>query len=163
MGHPWMSDAAGPLGAVWSGYASAIATGPATAFQSNAQGNRMNSSEDRRHFWRVPFHSTAGLVGADGVAHAGRLHDLSLKGALFEVADAWQGTPGEQCRLQVELSEDTPIHMQATVMHVEGRNIGLRCDEIDIDSITALRRVIELNAADSALLERELGALVQGG
>ena len=123
----------------------------------------MNSSEDRRHFWRVPFHSTAGLVGADGVAHAGRLHDLSLKGALFEVTDTWNGLPGEQCCLQVELSEDTPIHMQATVMHVEGRNIGLRCDEIDIDSITALRRVIELNAADPALLERELGALVQGG
>lgn len=42
--------------------------------------------------------------------------------------------------------------MQATVMHVEGRNIGLRCDEIDIDSITTLRRVIELNAADPVLL-----------
>ena len=82
--------------------------------------------------------------------------------ALFEAAEAWQGKPGEQCRLQVELSEDTPIYMQATVMHVEGRNIGLRCDEIDIDSITTLRRVIELNAADPVLLERELGALVQG-
>jgi len=123
----------------------------------------MNSSEDRRHFWRVPFHSAASVVAADGVTHAGRLHDLSLKGALFEVTDAWPGVAGGQCRLRVELSEDTPIHMQATVMHVEGRNIGLRCDEIDLDSITALRRVIELNAADPALLERELGALVQGG
>jgi hypothetical protein len=132
-------------------------------FPSNAQGNRMNSSEDRRHFWRVPFHSAASVVAADGVTHAGRLHDLSLKGALFEVTDAWPGAAGGQCRLRVELSEDMPIHMQATVMHVEGRNIGLRCDEIDLDSITALRRVIELNAADPALLERELGALVQGG
>lgn len=131
-------------------------------FPTNAQGNRMNTSEERRLFWRVPFHSAARLLTADGVTHAGRLHDLSLKGALFEVTDAWHGAPGGQCRLQVDLSEDTPIHMQATVMHVEGHNIGLRCDEIDIDSITALRRVIELNAADPALLERELGALVQG-
>ena len=123
----------------------------------------MNSSEDRRHFWRVPFHSAASVVAADGVTHAGRLHDLSLKGALFEVVDTWPGAAGGQCRLQVELSEDTPIHMRATVMHVEGRNIGLRCDEIDLDSITALRRVIELNAADPALLERELGALVRHG
>ena len=122
----------------------------------------MNNSEDRRHFWRVPFHATAELADAGGAAQAGRVHDLSLKGALFEAAEAWQGKPGEQCRLQVELSEDTPIYMQATVMHVEGRNIGLRCDEIDIDSITTLRRVIELNAADPVLLERELGALVQG-
>ncbi|SBV35590.1 conserved hypothetical protein [uncultured Stenotrophomonas sp.] len=123
----------------------------------------MNTSEDRRLFWRVPFHSAASVVAADGVTHAGRLHDLSLKGALFETTDAWPGAPGGRCRLRVDLSEDMPIHMQATVMHVEGRTIGLRCDEIDIDSITALRRVIELNAADPALLERELGVLVQGG
>ena len=103
----------------------------------------------------------ASLVTADGLGHAGRLHDLSLKGALFEVSDAWPAQAGGQCRLQLELSEDTSIQMRATVMHVEGRNIGLRCDEIDIDSITALRRVVELNAADPALLERELGALLR--
>ena len=51
----------------------------------------MNNSEDRRHFWRVPFHATAELADAGGAAHAGRVHDLSLKGALFEAAEAWQG------------------------------------------------------------------------
>ncbi len=49
------------------------------------------------------------------------------------------------------------------MVHVEGRHVGLRCDEIDLESITALRRLIELNAADPALLERELGALVRYG
>jgi len=123
----------------------------------------MDTSEDRRHFWRLPFHTVACLTRADGNVHEGQLHDVSLKGALFEVESGGYCIPGERCRLQIELSEEVPIRMQVTVMHVEGRNAGLRCDEIDLDSITALRRVIELNAADPALLERELSALMQQG
>lgn len=123
----------------------------------------MNTSTERRHFWRAPFHSPAWLVRADGSIHAGQVHDVSLKGALFEFDAGGDCRLDEPCQLQVELSQDTPIRMQATVVHVEGRAIGLRCDEIDLDSITALRRLIELNAADPALLERELGALVRYG
>ncbi len=123
----------------------------------------MSTSEDRRHFWRAPFHTAARLIRGDGQVHEGQLHDVSLKGALFEVTDDWHCIPGERCHLRIDLSEDVPIRMHTTVMHVEGRHAGLRCDEIDIDSITALRRLIELNAVDPALLERELGALVQGG
>ncbi|MBN8790998.1 MAG: PilZ domain-containing protein [Stenotrophomonas nitritireducens] len=123
----------------------------------------MNTSTERRHFWRAPFHSPARLVRADGRIHAGQVHDVSLKGALFEVGAGDDCRLDECCQLQVDLSEDLPIRMQATVVHVEGCNVGLRCDEIDLDSITALRRVIELNAADPALLERELGALVRHG
>ena len=123
----------------------------------------MNTSTERRHFWRAPFHSPAWLVRADGSIHAGQVHDVSLKGALFEAEPGGDCRLHERCQLQVELSQDTPIRMQATVVHVEGRHVGLRCDEIDLDSITALRRLIELNAADPALLERELGALVRYG
>ena len=123
----------------------------------------MNTSADRRNFWRLPFHAVARLVRADGNVHEGQLHDLSLKGALFEMENGDFCIPGERCRLQIELSEEVPIRMQVTVMHVEGHGAGLRCDEIDLDSITALRRVIELNAADPTLLERELGALMRHG
>jgi hypothetical protein len=38
----------------------------------------------------------------------------------------------------------------------------LLCESIDLDSITHLRRLVELNAGDPALLERELTALVAG-
>ncbi|WP_427852791.1 PilZ domain-containing protein [Stenotrophomonas acidaminiphila] len=123
----------------------------------------MNTSTERRHFSRAPFHSPAWLVRADGSIHGGQVHDVSLKGALFEAEPGGDCRLHERCQLQVELSQDTPIRMQATVVHVEGRHVGLRCDEIDLDSITALRRLIELNAADPALLERELGALVRYG
>lgn len=120
----------------------------------------MSQVQDRRDFWRAPFHSPACLVDADGVAHAGRLHDLSLKGALLEMPNDWHGQPGERYRLQLELAPDVTIAMQTTVMHRHGRQAGLRCDEIDLDSVTALRRLVELNLADPELLERELSALV---
>jgi hypothetical protein len=50
--------------------------------------------------------------------------------------------------------------MSTTVTHVAGRRVGLRCDNIDIDSVTHLRRLVELNAGDPNLLDRELSALI---
>jgi len=37
--------------------------------------------------------------------------------------------------------------------------LGLSCREIDLDSITHLRRLVALNLGDEALLDRELGLL----
>jgi hypothetical protein len=50
--------------------------------------------------------------------------------------------------------------MQTRVAHVEGPQAGLLCISIDIDSVTHLRRLLELNLGDPALLERELSALI---
>ena len=119
----------------------------------------MSKPEERRDFWRVPFHSLARLTCASGIMREGHLHDISLKGALLEMVTDWQGNPGDHCRLELDLSPEISIRMQTTVKHVEGRCMGLRCDEIDIDSITALRRLVELNSGDPELLERELSAL----
>lgn len=52
--------------------------------------------------------------------------------------------------------------MLVTLAHQKDGLLGLQCREIDLDSITHLRRLIELNLGSSELLERELGALVQG-
>jgi hypothetical protein len=52
------------------------------------------------------------------------------------------------------------ISMSTTVTHVAGRRVGLRCDNIDLDSVTHLRRLVELNAGDPNLLDRELSALI---
>jgi len=50
--------------------------------------------------------------------------------------------------------------MSCEVAHIEGDHIGLLCRSIDLDSITHLRHLIELNLGDAALLEREFKALV---
>jgi hypothetical protein len=49
--------------------------------------------------------------------------------------------------------------MEGSIAHLEGTQVGLRCDSIDIDSLTHLRRLVELNVGDEAILQRELSAL----
>ena len=61
--------------------------------------------------------------------------------------------------LELLLNQQTIIRMTVTVMHVHADRIGLHCEHIDIDSVTHLRRLIELNLGDPELLERELSGL----
>ncbi|BAO28582.1 PilZ domain-containing protein [Sulfuritalea hydrogenivorans] len=122
----------------------------------------MTKATERRNFWRAVFHSPVRLTTHDGNAFA-RLQDISLKGALLETGNAWHGKPGEECRLSLELAADATITMWTKVMHVEGRHVGLRCESIDLDSITHLRRLVELNSGDPAILDREFASLAGEG
>ncbi|QDX82508.1 hypothetical protein B9N43_15460 [Denitratisoma sp. DHT3] len=117
------------------------------------------TAADRRHFWRAAFQSPAHLIDANGPAQV-RILDLSLKGALVEVDADWRGKLQEHCRLRLVLAPDVEISMWVTVAHIQGTQVGLRCEDIDLDSITHLRRLVELNAGDAGLLERELSALL---
>jgi hypothetical protein len=119
----------------------------------------MNDFGDRRQFWRATFRSPVHLVDKRGTVPA-ELIDISLKGALIKVPPEWQGRIQDNCQLKLKLTEGSAIIMRALVAHVEGRRVGLHCESIDLDSITHLRRLVELNAGDPALLERELAALI---
>ena len=119
----------------------------------------MNETAERRRFWRAAFQAEVQLVDARG-ATAAELIDISLKGALVNVPAQWRGKVGTAARLELRLADDTEISMAVVPCHVEGARIGLRCIDIDLDSITHLRRLVELNAGDPALLDRELAALL---
>ena len=87
--------------------------------------------------------------------------DLSLKGALLRLPAGTVIVPGSPCLLKVRLSDlDTSIAMAGELAHVEGDLAGMLCRSIDIESITHLRRLIEMNLGDASLLERELKALI---
>ncbi len=120
----------------------------------------MNTSKNRRQFWRAHFHSPVQLV-IHAELIAAELYDISLKGALVKVPENWTGQNGDHCLLRLNLAANTTITMNATITHVAGRRVGLRCDSIDLDSVTHLRRLVELNAGDAGLLDRELAALIR--
>ncbi len=120
----------------------------------------MNDSTDRRRFWRAAFQAEVRLIDAGGGATPAELLDISLKGALVKVSPQWSGRLGDVLRIDLRLADDAEIAMRAVVAHVEGLQVGLRCEDIDLDSITHLRRLVELNAGDASLLERELAALL---
>lgn len=119
----------------------------------------MNTAADRRHFLRSIFHAPVRLRlgGRDSQAY---LHDISLRGALVEVSASWGGRVGEACELQLQLASDVGIVMETRVAHIAGRHVGLHCEHIDLDSMTHLRQLVEHNADDPALLERDLATLV---
>lgn len=120
----------------------------------------MTKSDERRHFWRAVFHSPVRITTHDSQGYA-KLLDISLKGALLDVGTAWQGRQGDECQLRLELAPGSSITMWTTVMHIQGRHVGLRCDNLDLDSITHLRRLVELNSGDPLELERELATLIR--
>ncbi|HEX8963593.1 MAG TPA: PilZ domain-containing protein [Rhodocyclaceae bacterium] len=121
----------------------------------------MIPANDRRKFWRAAFSAPVKLV-SDSAAVDAKLDDISLKGALLEVPSDWPGKAGDRCKLHLRLGGERSeeIAMWGRVTHLEGRKVGLACESIDIDSITHLRRLVELNSGDPTLLERELSALL---
>ncbi|MDR1351163.1 MAG: PilZ domain-containing protein [Zoogloeaceae bacterium] len=121
---------------------------------------------NRRRFARIHFSTPASLTfplqGAEQECPVEVL-DFSLKGALIKTATPVDLAPGASCTLALDLNDigddetlEGGIYMRAEIAHVSGRDIGLACVEIDLDSITHLRRLIELNLGDETLLSREL-------
>ena len=114
---------------------------------------------ERRHFIRVTFDAPAQLTTGDGCFSVHVL-DLSLKGALIMAPAEAALKAGMLCQITIPLAETgNHIAMSTEVAHVQGLHIGLLCRGIDLDSVTHLRRLIELQLGDPALLERDLGEL----
>lgn len=123
----------------------------------------MDQANERRRFWRAAFSAPVTVLG-DAASVEAMLDDISLKGALLEMPADWRGKVGDNCRLTLQLggAPEAAIVMWGRITHLEGRRAGLQCQSIDLDSITHLRRLVELNAGDPHLLERELPALGSG-
>lgn len=122
------------------------------------------NSEDRRHHSRITFHSAASLVVGHRQIPA-RVLDLSLKGALVQLPEndtSLEAEADPPCELNIDLddAESDRICMKVRIAHAHLGRIGLLCQDIDLDSVTHLRRLVELNLGDPALLERELSALI---
>ncbi len=116
-------------------------------------------TEDARRFSRIAFHRPAVLL-TGGTRAACEVLDVSLKGALLEVG-ALAVHPGERCSLEIRLDAgDAVIRMEGRIAHQEPGRVGVRCEGIDLESISHLRRLVELNVGDEEVLHRELAALV---
>lgn len=114
---------------------------------------------DNRKFSRILFSSKARIIQA-GQNYETELLDLSLKGALVRRPAAWQQDTGAEALLQVVLNDsELQLDMEVSVAHIHDDTLGLRCERIDIESASHLRRLLELNLGDADLLSRELSEL----
>ena len=119
------------------------------------------ATQQKRQFTRVPFDADIRLVKDSGEAWDSRLYDISLKGALIATPNNWQGERGDEFLLEVFLAgEEIKIDMNVSVAHVGDGRIGFHCEFIDIDSISHLHRLMELNMGDEEQLEREISDMI---
>lgn len=118
----------------------------------------INESEQRVH-QRVLFDTLARIhINANNMNS--QLIDISLKGALIKKPNSWIANVGDSGQLHMVLSDNiSAINMDIKVAHIEEDHVGFHCEHIDIDSVTHLRRLVELNLGDPELLEREFSAL----
>lgn len=117
-------------------------------------------SKERRLFSRIPFNGSVTLTSDEG-RWVCNLVDISLKGVLIDQPEEWTGKLGQPFQLEISLSEGkVNITMDVATSHIRDQRIGFCCTHIDLESITHLRRLLELNIGDEEQMNRELSALI---
>ncbi|MBS7690789.1 PilZ domain-containing protein [Pseudomonas lalucatii] len=115
-------------------------------------------SQERRRFQRIDFDAPTEI--AQGAQRwTVELHDLSLKGLLIKRPAQWDGDGEQPFVAAVDLGGGIQVQMEVEMARSQGDLLGFTCRHIDLDSISHLRRLVELNLGDETLLERELAAL----
>jgi len=115
---------------------------------------------NRRQFTRILFSIKASLMVADE-SYPVSIHDISLNGALIKAPEHQGSFKGQLGELTFCLNdnEETEVIMHIAIVHETPEELGLQCNAIDIDSITQLRRLVELNLGDDSQLNKELSQL----
>ncbi|WP_449431194.1 PilZ domain-containing protein [Pseudomonas putida] len=117
-------------------------------------------TDDRRRFQRIAFDAPTEL--RQGLQRwPVKLLDLSLKGLLVDRPEPWDADLTQDFDAIIHLDAQTRVHMQVELRHEEPSRLGFICLYIDIDSMTHLHRLVELNVADSTEMMRELRELIE--
>lgn len=125
---------------------------------------KLADSNESRHFSRIPFHAEVQLqIHLADELETPQLLDISLKGALVKAEKPLlKSVNGKRCTMVLLLGRDGEnITMNGKVVHQEGQLIGIECQHIDLDSMTSLKRLLELNLGDEKVLERELSEMLK--
>lgn len=116
--------------------------------------------DEKRQFSRILF-ATQAQLQQGGVSWETQILDLSLNGALVEEPLNFTNT-GEDILLHFTLpGSDIVIDIDTVLSHQEKGLLGLTCHFIDIESISHLKRMVELNLGDASLLDRELALFIE--
>ena len=119
-----------------------------------------SKAPEKRRFHRIEFDAPCELHCQDSVWTTEVL-DISLKGVLVKRPDDWTASLNDPCEVVIHLDDQmTAIVMAVELKHVEAHRLGFKCQYIDLESVTHLKRLVELNLGDQALLEREFAHLL---
>lgn len=117
--------------------------------------------DKRRQFVRI-FHDAAiQLKLPNGQNHTSQLLDISLNGCLIDMSKSdINFNDMNIAKLTITLEDGFLITMSVEATFINKQShVGFHITDIDLDSITHLRRLVELNLGDTELMERNLDAL----
>ncbi|MGC3837121.1 PilZ domain-containing protein [Moritella viscosa] len=110
---------------------------------------------NKRHFQRILFDHNATLT-CNGHQWSINVIDLSLRGLSCTRPRNVKFNINQLMTLSISLTQEQVIIMEAILVHNEDHVLGLRYTRIDINSISELRRLVQLNLADESLLHRDI-------
>lgn len=120
----------------------------------------MSSTQNRRHFDRV-LYSAKATIAQERKQWDTNIEDLSIHGALTSRPDDWQETDNSEYILQFVLPDvHDQIRIDVILVAHDAMHLRFKIKEIDIDSLTDLRRIIELNSGENDLMTRNIEELV---
>jgi hypothetical protein len=113
---------------------------------------------DNRRFRRIPFEAFA-TIATEQDSWSGELLDVALKGAMIGTKEPLELSLGTKCNLRITLP-DSPIllEFQADLVHKEENCYGFLFISEDLETLTHLRKLIELNTGDAEATRSELSA-----
>ena len=115
---------------------------------------------DKRQFNRIAFDAPVTIHSDDG-DWGSSLIDISLKGVLVTSPENWNHSDNDEFDINVELEgHNSIINMDVKQVHKTDESLGLQCTSIDLESISILKRLVELNLGDEQILEREIANML---
>jgi hypothetical protein len=91
-----------------------------------------------------------------------RLLDISLKGALVEHGSDLSVRRGDRLKLVFRLDHsDIVLQFDAEVVHCHEMTAGVKFVEMDLDTLTHLRSLMEARTVNPELVRHELSFLVE--
>lgn len=119
---------------------------------------------ERRRFSRVIFSGNCSLseeVAGKRETCKTILIDISLNGALVHRPDNWHDEPGAMINLNLALSgSEIILEINGIVCHQAKGLLGIKFLTLSLESVSHLKRLIELNLGDEQLIHREMSQLI---
>lgn len=117
---------------------------------------------DARRFRRIPFEADVQIASGEH-RWTCNLLDIALKGALLESEDVLPLTQGAVVGLSLALpGSEIALKFGAELIHREGSRFGFKFLHEDLETLTHLRTLLELNTGDPEGVRSELLSWLKG-
>lgn len=127
-----------------------------------AAAGKVGTHMDQRRFRRIPFEAEVQVAVGDRNWGCD-LIDLALKGALLESRLPLPLALGTRAALSLPLpGSSVSLNFDAELIHREGKRLGFKFLHEDLETLTHLRTLLELNTGDPEGVRSELLEWLKG-